>query len=51
MKKILILLFIVFLQESLDAQIFNKISIELNIGRYSKELGIFNSEYYSNEID
>ncbi|MBK8445012.1 MAG: hypothetical protein IPL35_17140 [Sphingobacteriales bacterium] len=50
MKKILFLLLFVILQVGLKAQIINKISVELNIGRYSKETGVFNSEYYSNDF-
>lgn len=50
MKNILFLLFFILLQESLNAQIVDKLSIELNIGRYSKETGLFNSGYYSNNL-
>ena len=50
MKKILFLFFFVLLLKSLNAQISEKISVELNIGRYSKETGLFNSDYYSNKF-
>lgn len=47
MKKLLYLLLFIFSHEYLDAQIINKLSVELNLGRYSKEPGLFESEYYS----
>ncbi|MDP1818010.1 MAG: hypothetical protein Q8K92_26395, partial [Leadbetterella sp.] len=50
MKKILFLLFFAILQEGLNAQIIDKISVELNIGRYSKETGLFLSQDYSNKL-
>lgn len=50
MKEILFLILFVTIQEGLDAQIINNISVELNIGRYSKETGLFKSEYYSNKF-
>jgi len=50
MKKILLLMITSILYGNLLAQTLNKLSIDLNIGRFSKEIGIFEAEYYSNEF-
>ncbi len=51
MKKTFLFLFLLLLiQEGLNAQIINKISVELNIGRYAKDAGLFKSDAYSNNF-
>jgi len=50
MKKLFLLVFLVLMQEGLHAQIINKISVELNIGRYSKVTGLFAQEDYPYEF-
>ena len=50
MRKIVILIVLVFVQHNLSAQILDKLSIEVNLGRYAKTTGLFESGYYPNEF-
>jgi hypothetical protein len=50
MKKLKILIISLVVSNSISAQIIDNLSIELNIGRYAKTIGLFDSGYYPNEF-
>ena len=50
LRKIAVLAILLFAQYGLNAQCLDKLSIELNLGRYAKPTGLFEFGYYSNAL-
>ena len=50
MKKLKFLIVLLVLNNSINAQIVDNLSIDLNIGRFAKTVGLFDSDSYQNEF-